>query len=285
MKRIILCGVSALLLAACDNPGDKQPTGDKTAMVPVANVMSGTWVMSDYLNDLRQTGSPKASSPKLNGVVSMLVDASLVQGDTILVSASLNNHEGLNFYLFLRQGQNEHSLQTDHTTGTDDSYELSYSIKDDTVLQLLHYDKDKKLVDSRDFTKVRGPLTEESEPYGLQYMVNKVLFSGRYRLIDEDSTKNIKKQSTENSGREIELTDDGMVRGMQEHKTYYVFTDFLGDVETNLDEMAFDPQTKNQKPYIFQVNGDTIRLYKALENEDRTLLVTGALRYTLIKQH
>lgn len=232
--------------------------------------------MTDYITDLQKTKSPKASAGVLQGVVSMEIDPAAPTGDTTIISASLNNHEGMTFYLFYRPGQDGQSLATALTDedGSGNFYELAYNISGtDTTLQLKHYNKEKKLLDTRGFTRVTGPLTDDSEPYGLQYMANKVLLSGKYNVTDD-----------EGNAFNAELTDDGMAKGVAGHSTYYIFTDFIGDEQTNLDEMVFDPGSKTQKPYIFEIKADSVLLYKAMENEERTLLIRGPLKYTMIKQ-
>ena len=126
----------------------------------------------------------------------------------------------------------------------------------------------------RSFTKVTGPQTEDSEPYSLQYMVNKHLFAGDYQATDDKG-----KTST------ITLTEDGLLKGVEEHKTYFIFTDFVGEEPGyTVDELCFDEQTKNQKPFLYKINADTLRLYEAKENEERTKISQGPLKYTLVKK-
>lgn len=276
MKKLLLTLLATYTLAACGS-GETE-TKDKPAGIhsTFSPMVKGTWVMTNYITDLQKTKSPKVSAGVLQGVVSMEIDPSAIYGDTTIVSANFNNHEGMTFYLFFRPGQEAKSLPTALTDedGSGNFYELRYNIAGkDTLLELKHYNKEKKLLDTRNFTKVTGPLTEDSEPYGLQYMANKVLFSGKYNVTDD-----------EGNSFKGELTDDGMAKGIGIHTTYYIFTDFIGDEQTNLDEMVFDKGTKTQKPYIFEIKGDTILLYKAMENEERTLLIRGPLKYTMVKE-
>ncbi|MBW7912364.1 MAG: hypothetical protein H3C54_01360 [Taibaiella sp.] len=275
MKKLLLILLAVSTFLSCSSGGNetKETTADiHTSFSPI---IKGTWVMTDYITDLQKTKSPKASAGVLQGVVSMEIDPADPTGDTSIVSASLNNHEGMTFYLFYRPGQDGQSLTTALTDedGSGNFYELAYNISGtDTTLQLKHYNKEKKLLDTRGFTRVTGPLTDDSEPYGLQYMANKVLLSGTYNVTDD-----------EGNAFKAELTDDGMAKGVAGHTTYYIFTDFIGDEQTNLDEMVFDPGSKTQKPYIFEIKADTVWLYKAMENEERTLLIKGPLKYTMVR--
>jgi hypothetical protein len=275
MKKLLFILLATYALAACGSGETETNETPADIHATFSPIIKGTWVMTDYITDLQKTKSPKASSGVLQGVVSMEIDPSSPTGDTTIVSASLNNHEGMTFYLFYRQGQDGQSLATALTDedGSGNFYELAYNITgSDTVLELKHYNKEKKLLDTRSFTRVTGPLTDDSEPYGLQYMANKVLLSGNYNVTDD-----------EGNSFKAELTDDGMAKGVAGHSTYYIFTDFMGDEQTNLDEMVFDPGAKTQKPYIFEIKADTVWLYKAMENDERTLLIRGPLKYTMVR--
>lgn len=272
MKHILFLVCCCFPFAACNlninTPGNK---GLPATFTPI---VSGTWVMTDYINELGKTKSPKAASVVLKDVVSMNIDPSMLKGDSLEISVSLGNHEGYFFNLYFRQGQDEQSLTTGHTDNEGGFYELAYAANNnDTSLVLNHYSKDKKLLDKKAFTKVTGVQSENGEPYGLQYMANKVLLAGKYTVADDSGKTS-----------EVTLTDDGMATGLGTHSTYFIFTDFFGIEETNLDEMCFDERTKNQKAYIFEINTDTVHLYKAQENEDRTLLIKGPLKYTMVKQ-
>lgn len=276
MKKLFVLLLPILLLAACGEDSVEDKAANRHELISeFSPIIQGTWVLTDYIDALEKTKSPMEASAMLTGPVFMRIDPSEITGDTIYVASSMNNHEGYTFYLFMQQGADKQSLKTDHMDESGQgSYELSYEINDDTTLFLRKYNDDKKLVSSRSFTKVTGPQGADSQPYGVAYMANKVLFAGEYTIRDEITGET----------KEIELTPDGFVEGMETHHTYYVFTDFMEEVETNLDEMLFDEHTRNQKGYIFDIEGDTIMLFKAMENEERTLLIKGPLTYTLVRK-
>lgn len=263
------------LFAACGNDSATETDKPENLTEKFAPYINGSWIMTDYVHNLATTKSPKASSEKLKDVVYMSINTAEMDGDTIIVSSSLNNHEGYTFYLFMRKGQNEQSLQTEHTDETGDGfYELSYEVNNnDTMLYLNHYSAGKQFIGKKSFSKITGAQSENGQPYNVAYVANKVLFSGNYTVTDSEG-----KTSKAN------FTDDGLVTGIGGHKTYYIFTDFIGDDETNLDELLFDEHTMSQKGYIFEISGDTTRLYKASENEERTLLIKGPLTYTLVRE-
>lgn len=273
MRRYTLVILALLFLSCGEEP--KTPEEQQHDLISkFSPIIRGTWVDEEYVAALEQTKSPKEAFNAFNGLAYMRIEPSEISGDSIIVSSSLNNHESYTFYLIMQQGQDEKSLKTAHTDKEGGYYDLSYEIDDDTTLLLKHYDDNNKLTNSKRYIAVTGPQTGDSQPYGVAYMVNIILFAGDYELTDErdGSTKN------------IELTRDGLVNGMETHSTYYVFTDFTDEEETNLDEMLFDEHTRNQKGYIFEIDGNTIRLYKALENEERTLLIKGEHTYTLTRQ-
>lgn len=273
MKKLLIIIAGISLIASCKQGGNENnKTTTKDAILPY---LQGTWVMTDYINELKNTHSPLVSSKKLNGIVSMTINKDVAERDSLPVPGSLNNHEGTSFNIILQQGANEQQLKTDLTdNNTGNYYEIGYEAGKDTSAVLIEYNKDHKEVGKHYYTKVTGIQTDESEPYGLQYMANKVLLAGVYNATDDAG-----KAST------IEFTEDGLIKGIEGHKTYYIFTDFLGEGDGyQVDELCLDEQTKEQKPFIFHISKDTVRLYQAKEDAERTKLEQGPLKYTLIKK-
>ena len=274
MKKLLLLLFIPFLLTACEADNtDNQQTADVSDYKPV---IAGTWVVKDYYDALEKTKSPKEAYTSLKGIVSMIIDTTDMEGDSILVSARWNHKESYLYNIYLRPGKGAHSLQTTHPYSNygSDYLEIAYTIeKGDTVLQMNRYDNAGKQKESKTYLRVTGPQGPDSEPYGVQYVANKVLFSGKYKATDENGKT-----------MDVELTDDGLVKGFGTHTLYYIYTDFDGDELTNLDEMAFDAFTKTQKPYIFEIKDGNILLYQALQNDERTQLIRGDLKYTLVKE-
>jgi len=277
MKRLLIASGLVLSLAAC---GSDNNTSNESATEDVqgsfAPIIKGSWIMTDYVAALKSTKSPMAAAGTLKGIVAMDIDPEPYSGDTVIVAANVNNNENATFYMMYRKGHSDRSLITAQIDNSNDGsfYELSYDIDgDDTILFLNHYNANKQLADSRQYIRITGPQSDDGQPYGLTYMANKVLLAGTYNVTDE-------------TGKTMEatLTDDGLVTGLGHHTTYFIFTDFTGDIETNLDEMLFDEHTKTQKGYIFEIKGDTTLLYQALENDDRTQLIRGDLKYTMVRK-
>lgn len=276
MKHIAAIVIATtILFAACKSEPETKKTEAETIFDRVMPIMRGTWVMTDYINNLQQTKSPLAASAVLKDVVMLDIDTIGYAGDSCGVSGSLNNHEGLAFNIYFRKGHTETSIPVAYSDNDGSSYELDYTIaNNDTTLILSHYGKDGKLINNRNFTKWKQPVADYDEPSGLQRTANKILFAGKYKATD-DAGKTA----------DWELTSGGIALGVEGHKTFYVFTDFLGEGDGYMiDEMCFDEHEKTQKPYIFSIKGDTTFLYQAKENTERTKVEKGDLKYTLIKQ-
>jgi hypothetical protein len=277
MKHIVTILSIAVLFTACKSGTETQNTEAEAIAARVKPIIQGTWVMTDYITSLQQTKSPLASSKVLKDIVMLdiLADSINDKGDSMGVSGSLNNHEGLAFNIYFRKGHTETAIPMEYTDNDGSFYELDYTIaNNDTTLVVNHYGKDNKVIAKRDFTKWKQPVADYDEPSPLQRTVNKVLFAGKYRATD-DAGKTY----------DWELTNGGILLGVEGHKTYYVFTDFIAEEEGYLvDEMCFDEHEKTQKPFIFSIKGDTTYLYQAKENNERTKIEKGDLKYTLLKQ-
>ena len=276
MKHIVTILSALVLFASCKN-GDEKPElkeTDKIASV-MEPAIQGSWVMEDYITDLQKTKSPLASSAKLEGLVSIDIDTRGHTGDSSSVSGSLNNHEGVAFYVYFRKGQNGNAIPTNYSDNEGDSYELDYTVVNaDTMLIMYHYDKAKKLLDKRNYTKWKEPVADYDEPSGLQRFANTALLAGKYKATDD-------KGKVYN----WELSKGGNLIGVEGHNTYYIFTDFLGEGDGyKIDELCFDKSEKTQKPFIFEIKGDTVLFYGASEDKERTKLIKGELKYTLVKQ-
>ena len=280
MRQLTYVIFSLFILASCSN--NKTSIAEKEAaqidslkqvFIPV---LSGAWVMTDYINAIEETKSPLKSADKLQGVVSMTID-STIKSDSIEVVATWNNHEGYDFTTYFQSGQKQNSLKTSIPDYDEKSnyYELGYeTLNDETFLFLCHYNNTNELIDKRQFSKVADKQQGDDAASGLQYMVNEKLFSGEYLLID-----------SKNSKTKVNLNSDGSITGHSEFKTFYVFTDFLGGPEQVLDQMAFNVYEKNVKVFAFIVKKDAIYLYNTIGDEDAgELLKLGKIQYKLVRQ-
>jgi hypothetical protein len=242
------------------------------------SIIQGVWVRRDYINDLENMRSPYKSKKNLRGVASMTIQLSNQDRDSVHVGYGLNNHEGAEFTIYLKEGQKPKTLKTNLTnyfTEKASFFDLGYRIKDsDTSLVLYSYDKKWKFLDSTSYIRVAKKATDETDMgWGIQYITNKKLITGTYTFND----------STGNSSK-IKFDVNGRVIGFLSFQTYYMATDFEAGPENNLDQIYFDFETKKQKMFTYQLNADTLNIYSTYENADSTELIQGKLKYKLVRQ-
>jgi len=239
--------------------------------------IQGVWVKSDYVNDLKNTRSPFASKEKLGGVASLIINLADERTDSTHIGYSLNNHEGSDFVLYFKKGQMETSLKTglpDYDIKSN-FYELGYSlIGNDTSLVLYHYNKERKIINKIFYTRVALKAEDETDAaWGITYITNKLLITGKYLAIDTAGTNS-----------SVEFGNDGKVSGFQGYKSFYINTDFAAGPENNVDDIVFDLNTKTHRPYIYNFKDDTLYFYVEGANADSTELVPGKLKYKLVRQ-
>ncbi|WP_090780937.1 hypothetical protein [Pedobacter sp. ok626] len=263
------------MLAACQTNTDTTSKPAENKIIEVQpnfkSIINGSWVRRVYIDNLKKTKSPAKSENNVNSFVELYIDASKIKGDSLEIGAA-TFHEGGGFHIFLRAGIAPNSFPTNMIDYDNKSnfYELGYSISTkDTSMVIYHYDKNKKLIEQSEYQK--APLrTEEA----LQYMVNKTLVAGKYKMTD-----------TTGKSRTIQLTNDGKIIGLPGFTTYYINTDFVEGPEDSLDFIFLNFRIKNQKWYTYEIKGDTINLYEVIKtkSEDEEISSLGQLKYKLIK--
>lgn len=280
MRQLTYIFLTSFIFTSCSNDknsnvdkGSNQIDSLKQKFIPILN---GVWVLTDYIKEIEQTKSPSKSSDKLQDVVTMIIEAD-IKSDSIHVGASWNNHEGYNFSTYYLQGQKQNSLKTnipDYDEKTN-YYELGFeTVSNKTVLVIYHYNKANKLIDKKAFTKVADKQQDNDAAWGLQYIVNEILFSGNYLLIDST-----------NSTTKVTFKSDGSLIGHAQFKTYYVFTDFTGDSETTLDQIVFNVNENNSKWFAFHIFGDSTFIYSTIGDEESgELLQIDKIKYKLVRQ-
>jgi len=276
MKQLSYLLLALFILTSCSNnkvSTSNQVDNLKQHFIPILN---GVWVLTDYIEEIEKTQSPLKASDKLNGIVAMDIDENM-QSDTIFVGISINNHEGYNFTTYFVQGQNSTSLKTNIPDYDEESnyFELGYETgNNQTFLVLYHYNKNNQLIDKKEFTKVSDKVQNSDVSRGLQYIVNKKLFSGNYLSID-----------SKNSTGKVKFNSDGSLTGFPDFKTYYVITDFLGGPVATFDEIIFNLYEENSKGFAFKIDGDTTFLYSTTGDEDKgEPLQIDKVEYKLVRQ-
>ncbi|SEO20769.1 hypothetical protein SAMN05192574_10681 [Mucilaginibacter gossypiicola] len=249
---------------------------NQDSLQQIKTIMNGVWVKSDYINDLNRTQSPYLSSKKLSGIAALEISLGSTESDSLVVDISLNNHEGANLTLFLKQGHQRTSFKTnwiDYKTPAN-FYELGYKIASgDTSLLLYHYNKNNRVIDSTKYVRVLDKQTVNDMGYGINYITNKLLITGDYVMIDDN-----KKRSS------ITFTNEGNVSGFPDYEAYYVNTDFVAGPQNDLDQFSFNINTPQQKDYLFKIKGDTLNIYNTDFSADSIHLKLGTLEYKLVKR-
>ena len=291
MKRFIFILLAYLVLVGCssqttstlDNHNISSSNSMKQNFTPI---IQGVWVLTDYINEIETTKSPSKSRHKLfipnstyilEEIVTMVIDVSNLS-DSIEVGASINNHEEYFFMIYFQTGQNDTSLKTSISDYNDRSnfYELSYqTLNSENYLFLYCYDKTNKLIGTRQFSKIANEQKGDDVAWGIQYIVNKKLFSGDFLLMDN-----------ENAQTQIKFNVDGSLEGFLEFDTYKIVTDFIGDVIfIEIDEILFLKERDDLTSYAFQINKDAIFLYSVILHEETGLpFELDELKYKLVRE-
>ncbi len=266
-----------IALSSCNSEAHKtSPQSTNELIQRFKPVLNGVWVQVDYMDDIIKTKSPFKSSEKLTFISELVIDTSGISADSMIVGTALGNHEGSDFILYFKQGKKQNSLLTGITDFEQptDSYEFGYEVSsNDTALAIYHYDKNQKLLDKTKYMKVAEVTPGSSLEDGFQYMVNKKLITGSYKVTDSAGIE-----------RSTQLTSEGVITGLPGFNTYYIITDFVASPEDNMDKICFDIQTDRQTCYAFEINRDTISLFKAREDETDTLFKKGNALYKFVKQ-
>ncbi|MEI9912847.1 MAG: hypothetical protein WDO71_26315 [Bacteroidota bacterium] len=274
IKKTAIAGFVFTVLISCQHRADTIPAGKlKKVFNPFLN---GAWVKTEYIHDITKTKSPHKSSKTLNGIVSFIIDTATIRGDSMFLSSSIGNHEGMNFLLYFKQGEQPNSLLTNihDDANPANSFELGYLVNsNDTSLILYHYDENKKLIAKKEFTKVLRNQSNDVITYGLQYIVNKKLISGTYKTRDLTGGETT-----------LQFTDKGKVTGFAGFKTYYVLTDFFAEPGASPDRICFDIETDTGKWYEFEIKDNILYLFEAQENNPGKSRQRNSPTYKLIKQ-
>jgi len=240
-----------------------------------SKMIHGVWVPKIYVDKIVESKSPFAASDSLSRISALIIDSNEVQRkDSLIAGVSWGNHVGGNITIFLKRGLTDHSFMTDiiDYNSRSNHYEIEYSMtQNDTVLNILHYDKGAKLLNKTPYQKVLNHQTSNDLAYGIQSIVNRKLFSGTYNLIENG-----------HPFEQVTLTDDGKIIGWHGYETYYVMTDFAAPGPENdpSDAVCFDLETHDKQCFSFKFSSDTLVIYRTEINTDS---ITALVKYQLVK--
>jgi hypothetical protein len=261
MKRLFYLPLIFSILLSCKSKitGDDQ---DTTTTKPLDQtpelehlfkpLISGVWVKQDYLKKIKKSKSLVAAADKAEGMTTMAIDTSKMQGDSIMVPVIINNHQGNTVALKFESGRNPNTV----VLGND---ELSYKIKNtDTTLIVYHYNTETKETMTLKFIKAMQSKPGVQPGDGLNMAVNKSIIAGAYIATDAAGKK-----------YNVSFAPDGEVAGLPGFSTYYVQADLVTNPKDASDQIIFNLNEKGQKPYLFLIHKNTITLY---ENADQLKL-------------
>ncbi|MCC3157371.1 hypothetical protein LJ737_08975 [Hymenobacter sp. 15J16-1T3B] len=264
--------------AASATEASSPPAETAAAIRRVVPQLRGVWVQSAYLDAVARTRSPYQGWKSLAEVTEMHLAPPARSADSLLVGASLGNHEGGQFAVYLRPGRHPQTLPTSFPDYQQPGnyYELRYQPAGaDTTLHLDKYDRRHRRLSSVSYRRVQLParlLAEDDLGLGLQYAVNALLLTGRF--AGQDS-----------AGRAVSLRfqPEGTVTGFPAAKRYFVATDFGSGPENNLDVLTLEGPSARQN-FAYRFGHDTLRLYALRPDADHIDLRPARLHYTLIRR-
>jgi len=183
--------------------------------------------------------------------------------------------KGGDVIIYLKKGMNPDALPLKINDGDGEYYkEIGYVInKADTSLMIYQYDKNKHLVDETRYTKTVEEEVDNDMSYGIQYITNKQLVTGKYTATDSTGAVSA-----------VEFTNEVKIMGFSNFNTYYITTDFVAGAENNIDEISFYVNDKQQQDLAFKIDADTLSLYHTTANAKATMLFLGKLAYKMVRR-
>jgi hypothetical protein len=229
-------------------------------------IIQGVWVKSDYINKITKTKSPVSANDEATGITTMIIDTSLIKGDSLSVMAGYGNHEGGEAIIKFEPGKAKSTIIFN-------GYDLGYRIENGNivllVLELIDKDKKPQLI-----KYIKSPIVGKPDELGsgMYQMINKALIAGDYILTDTMGKKS-----------KINFSIDGKVSGLEDFKTYQIDVDFNNSPMENLDELLFNQFTNSGSSYTYKISLDTLSLYTTRANSDSTVAILDKLKYKLVR--
>jgi hypothetical protein len=274
MKLVTYLLFICIPFASCQNatPVDHKQQANEIESIKqkLAPLFNGDWVVVPYMDSIKVSKSPYKSQNTLSGIVEFDIQIKAPLPDSITIGA-INIHEGTSLTIYFRPGKLPNSLPISlkDDKSPNDNFELGYNVeKDDTALSIYHFSQAGILISETKYSKV----TNHNEE-AFQYQLNKTLFSGTYERFDSLSTAS-----------EIKLTNDGAIIGMPSWNKYFVIADFVAAGDSATDEICFEIYTKNQICFAYRFDGDTLRLFKEIQDKNGEFQKLGNLEYEFVKK-
>ena len=239
----------------------------------------GFWLNATYVAQLRQTRSPRRADGKWgeSGVTLLYLDPRSFQGDSLRVEVGYGNHEGAPpHYLRLRPGYAGAVLPAaaDRSLGLP-PLGLRYQVQGpDTVLYLHEAVWSGQQARATPFRKVWGlPVYKNNFDLPFKQFINRQILAGTHAATDSAGNASV-----------VRFTAEGQVVGLPAHRRYWVNFDFVGPFK-EYDFVVFDHGQPAEEVLAFVSRGDTLCLYRVLDDTATYKRRLGNLRFTLVRQN
>jgi hypothetical protein len=291
MKFIVILLYALTFFIACSPGNEKGKTVVPGKLIPrnqamtdsarlhLMKIIEGGWVRKDYAQSIFSSRSPFLSGEKEGKEVEFRIDLSRIEGDTILNSKGmLNYHEGARFCIVLETiaGNKLRAHVYQGHNWEADSFYLDYQISgSDSTLFLcegdVHAGTEKR---REEYVRAFRTVPDDEPPVNaIDFLINKVLFSGKYSLFD-GSMKPI---------GEVQFEDEGKVTGISDFKKYKINTDFSGHSNPGCDFVEMYNLGDHTDQYAFMSERNKIDLYTMITDQTTGKSRKGVLRYVLKK--
>ncbi|HEV8507497.1 MAG TPA: hypothetical protein VGQ53_18925 [Chitinophagaceae bacterium] len=274
MKFVTYLLIICIAFTSCQNatPTDPKQQANKIDSIKhkLAPFFNGAWVVVPYMDSIKVSKSPYKSQTALPGIVEFNIQIEAPLPDSITIGA-ISIHEGTSLTIYFRPGKSPNSLPISlkDYKSQNDYFELGFSIeKGDTALSLYHFNQAGLQISEIKYSKITNHKEE-----AFQYQLNKTLFSGTYEMVDSPGPLS-----------EIKLTNDGAITGMPNWNKYFVIADFVAAGDSATDEICFEIDTKNQICFAYRFDGDTLRLFKEIQDKNKEFQKLGDLEYVFVKK-
>ena len=209
-----------------------------------------------------------------SGVAELLITPGSSRGDSLRVELGYSNHEGgPTWYLHLRpaSGGAVRQAAAAPTPGLP-ALELRLLVKGpDTVLYLHEAAHDGQRAHVTAFRRVPGRPEKANFTPPLQRFVNAHTLAGAHTATDSTGTVYT-----------VRFSPEGAVTGMPGHRRYWVNFDFEGPFQ-EYDYVVFDESQPQKEVLAFTTHGDTVRLYRVIDDTTVYKRRLGKLRLSLVR--
>lgn len=279
-----------LLLASCQQheaPVSESPAQTVTPVSPPSPAVdeararadfTGAWLNAAYMARLRQTRSPRQSHGHWGptDVTEVLIDPRSLQGNNLRVEMGYGNHEGGPLrYLRLPPGYAGALLPAaaEPSLGIPVVRVRFHVQGDDTLMYLHEAAGPGQRARISAFRRVPGlPVAGDNLRGSMERFIHLHTLAGWHAATDSAGR-----------GFPVQFSPEGKVTGWPGHRRYGVNFDFVGPFQEH-DYLVFDQGHPTEEQLAFVTRGDTVRLYRVVDDTTVYKRSLGSLRFTLVRQ-